>query len=356
MATVPHRTIVTALLLLRATAALSELPPARRLPPAFSPPPPPTVRRRVPTASPSALAAGTLDPLPAYGGTPAAECYWRPASSYLPRVSLASLRVGDRLRSVRLDKKYDLLSGRTGPKIFFDCGVCRTDADGRAQIVHGMMRLGGRDGGISRAKKIARLFMPGRELDLYVTAARVAEGALEVSSSAPPAAAAKKRRRASGVAVGEELVGTVARVRDYGVFFDVGANRHGLLHIQSVADTMGKYVDKAEGLKRDCGLTVGTQIKLCVKANNGRKGLSLDFTDETKAVAEAERNPPEEQEVPEDDMDGEETSALAASAPEDDDSVASDGEETYDADDEDYDDQEEDEDGRLEELMGLDSW
>ena len=53
--------------------------------------------------------------------------------------------------------------------------------------------------------------------------------------------------------------GQVTRVEPYGVLLGVGANRHGLLHIQQVSQFFQRYIDKEEGLKREAGLERGAR-------------------------------------------------------------------------------------------------
>jgi hypothetical protein len=64
-----------------------------------------------------------------------------------------------------------------------------------------------------------------------------------------------------------------------------GYNRHGLLHIQRVADLYGHFIDKAKGLA-EAGLERQARVQLQVLSNH-RKRLLLDFTDETKKSDDA---------------------------------------------------------------------
>ena len=225
------------------------------------------------------------------------KCGYQTASGrWEQRRELAELKVGEKLLGRKVDG-CDLLDGKTGPKIFFECGVGRIDSQGRWHIVNGMLRLGRRGARKSvTAKRVQRL--AEKDVDLYVTRIDTATGMLEVSTSeevAEEAAQERKKVSASSLKEDDELVGTVVRVEDYGVFVDVGANRLGLLHIQKVADLFQKYIKKSEGLE-DCGLERGAQITVAVSSNE-KKRLFLDFTTSTKREAEKERLKEEEERI-----------------------------------------------------------
>ena len=79
----------------------------------------------------------------------------------------------------------------------------------------------------------------------------------------------------------------VVKLKPYGVMVDVGVSRLGLLHITTVADFFGKYIDKQKGLK-EAGLEMGAMVKLCVKSNL-KKRLELDFTEEAKSEMRREK-------------------------------------------------------------------
>ena len=206
------------------------------------------------------------------------------------RKNLADLKVGDELLGRKLDGS-DLLEGKTGPKIFFECGVGRVDTKGNWHMVNGMLRLGKRGARKSATKKrVAR--MTDKVIQLFVSCVDTSGGRLEVTTSLEKAEEAtvnekNKKTPASSLKAGDQLIGTIVEVKNYGVFVDVGANRLGLLHIQKVADLFDRYIERAEGLV-DVGLERGAQIKVAVSSNE-KKRLFLDFTPDVKDEAEAER-------------------------------------------------------------------
>ena len=167
-------------------------------------------------------------------------CYYKhPSGRWRQRIELKTLKVGQEIVMAERIGKADLLSAKTGPKIFFECGVGRIDAKGNWQMVSGMLRLGKRymKPSVVR-KKIAKL--AGKPVSLYVRKVRLETGELEVVSSVEALERelekdqTKVKTPASSLTVGQELVGKVIAVRDYGCIVNVGANRNGLLHIQKV--------------------------------------------------------------------------------------------------------------------------
>lgn len=193
----------------------------------------------------------------------------------------------------------DLLDGKTGPKVFFECGVGRLDRHGRWHIVNGLLRLGKRGAKKSvTRKRVDRL--TGRVVDLYVSKIRHDNGAFEVSTSEEQVreimeaekemerkGEGKKKVSVSSLKEGQELTGTVVRVEPYGALIDVGANRHGLLHIKRVRKLLRQHIDKKEGLI-EAGLERGAQLMVTVRSVKG-KDVSLDFTEEKREEKREER-------------------------------------------------------------------
>lgn len=206
------------------------------------------------------------------------------------RVLWDDLQIGQKLNGFVCSK---LLDGKTGPKLFFECGLGRLDGKGNWQMVSGMLRLGSKYTKPSVIRKKATK-LAGKSIDLYVHRIFKDDCRLEVKlvedGVKPDLSADNMRQKLlpiSSLKVGQEFTGTIVQVRPYGCIVDVGANRHGLLHIQRVADLYQEYIDKEKGLE-DAGLEKGFQIKLIVLSNE-KKRLSLDFTKETKDFFEEER-------------------------------------------------------------------
>lgn len=206
------------------------------------------------------------------------------------RILWDDLQIGQKLNGFICSK---LLDGKTGPKLFFECGLGRLDGKGNWQMVSGMLRLGYKytKPSVIR-KKVSKL--SGKSIDLYVHRIFKDDCRLEVKlleEGVEPDLSDERIRNKllpiSSLKVGQEVTGTIVQVRPYGCIVDVGANRHGLLHIQRVADLYQEYIDKEKGLE-EAGLEKGFQIKLTV-LNNEKKRLSLDFTKETKEFFEEER-------------------------------------------------------------------
>ena len=172
----------------------------------------------------------------------------------------------------------DLLDGKSGPKMFLECGVGKRN-NNKWSIVNGMLRIGkkGMKKGVMR-KKIKKI-PPNKLIEVYVSRIRVEEGTFEVCLNKDEALqkgdVAKQRISASSLKVGEELNGVVRSVHPYGVFVDVNANRNGLLHISKVAKAHDTFVDKEDGLKR-WGLNRGSEVYVRVLSNE-KKRLELDL-------------------------------------------------------------------------------
>jgi len=208
------------------------------------------------------------------------------------RTLLDDLKPGQLLIGKKIGSS-DLLEAKTGPKVFFECGVGRIDKKGNWQIVNAMFRVSKSFSKPSVVKKkVGKL--SGKPVELYVRKVYLDTCQLEVMRSMElveeDLEKEKEREKiisASKLQVGDELIGKVVTLKPYGCIVDVGANRNGLLHIQKVADLFGKYIDKEEGLA-DAGLERGAAIKVTVKSNT-KKRLFLDFTNETKEIAESEQ-------------------------------------------------------------------
>lgn len=194
----------------------------------------------------------------------------------------------------------DLLDGKSGPKLFLECGVGKRN-NNRWSIINGMLRIGkkGMKKGVMR-KKIKKI-PPNKLIEVYVSRIRVEEGTFEVCLNKDDALQkgdiAKQRISASSLKVGEELNGVVRSVHPYGVFVDVNANRNGLLHISKVAKAHDTFVDKEDGLKR-WGLARESQVYVRVLSNE-KKRLELDLV---PPPTEVEQEADVAEEAYEDDM------------------------------------------------------
>jgi predicted RNA-binding protein with RPS1 domain len=204
------------------------------------------------------------------------------------RLQLKDLKVGQKLIGEKISKT-DLLQAKTGPKIFYDCGVGRIDAKGNWQMVSGMLRVAKSYNKPSVVrKKVARL--SGKPVEIYVHKISIDTGRLEVKLSLDDSNKELEKESpkipASSLKEGQELIWKIVQLRPYGAIIDVGANRKGLLHIQRVADLFEKYIDKEKGLE-EAGLERGASIRVAVSSNE-KKRLFLDFTTETKDLAAEE--------------------------------------------------------------------
>lgn len=232
----------------------------------------------------SASTTTTQERRPCFYRSPAHKNRWQ------PRLELSELEIGQELKAVVVQ---ELLQGKTGPKLFCEVGVGRYNPQrparvGDWQIVTAMLRLPDRKVSVAR-KRAARL----RKKDcfaVYVSRIRTANGALEVCLTPEQAMETPAVARET-VTPGQVVSGKVTRVTDYGVLVDVGARqrKHGLLHITTVANLLGRYIDKATGLVEQAGLTRGTRVQLQV-ANITRREIALDFTSQAYEAAQAERN------------------------------------------------------------------
>lgn len=193
-----------------------------------------------------------------------------------PRLELDELQIGQALNDAIVVE--ELLDGRTGPKVFVECGVGRYRR-GTWKIQTAMLRLGSPNTKRSAVvKKVARL----RKKDhftVYVSKLLPHSDQLEVSldvPSSPGPTAKPKRSSISTLPIGQTLQGTIRRVEDYGLLVDVGANRDALLHVRSIATAIGLYINKATGL-RERGYVPGAPILVRVSTRQGKRVfLELD--------------------------------------------------------------------------------
>lgn len=280
------------------------------------------------------------------------NCYYRsPLSSlftrqWTPRIELAELVVGQKLEgAVVVQEKLD---GRTGPKVWVDCGVGRYKKSWKIQTA--MLRLGGSNMKISVATKKAARLRKKKQFPVYVSRIRLDNDQMEVTldEKQEPIFEPKTLVSVSRFKVGQELSGIIQRVEDYGILVDVGANRPGLLHIRQVGNLYQKYIDKSKGLKK-VGLVKGVQVDVQVISIE-KKRLFLDFSEALKQ--EAERKYSVQEEDANVDPYAEEAALYAAQQ-----QAAVEDQDNDDNDDEEYDDDDEDdyydEDRDIEDAMGL---
>lgn len=251
----------------------------------------------------------------------------------------------------------ELLEARTGPKLFFECGVGSTNSKGEWRMVNGMLRLDRSK--LSVAKKRAARIRKKDRVDLYVSRIQAECGRLEVCADLENVKKYKSQGKVSvsSLKPGQEVIGEVVKLHPYGVMVNVGANRLGLLHIQKVADLYDRYIHKEQGLEK-FGLERGARIKLVVSSNE-KKRLALDFTDSVKEEAAEERAAEEskQSQAESSGMSVEELASwgeFASKEPESKKEVVEadeDDEDDDDEDDEDYDDYDEQRD--IEDQLGL---
>jgi len=215
------------------------------------------------------------------------SCLYKSSEGWKQRIQLNELEVGQKIIGEKI-AGTDLLGGKTGPKLFFECGVGRVDARGKWHMVSAMLRFQTKYTKISVIRKRTAKFSEN-QVELYVHRIRLDNGQLEVCADHETllSAIANDKKNSivpsSSLKVGQELVGTVIELRPYGCLVDVGANRRGLLHIQKVADLYGKYIKKESGLKM-AGLEQGAIIRVAVLENK-KKRLALDFAKDVKEDA-----------------------------------------------------------------------
>jgi predicted RNA-binding protein with RPS1 domain len=185
-------------------------------------------------------------------------------------------------------------------------GRINNNHNGEWQIVNGMMRFS-KNAKMSVTKKQATRLRRKDYVNVVVSRVYPQGARFEVVSLDTAEVQPQEQPKllpAGSLIPMQELVGTVTRVTEYGVFVDVGANRRGLLHIQKVADLYGCYIDKEQGLV-EAGLERGARIRVAVLSNE-KKRLFLDFTDDVKHNAETERIQQEQERL----QDEEETEAV----------------------------------------------
>lgn len=212
------------------------------------------------------------------------SCCWKSPKSgqWEERERFENLKVGQPLIGMVVQEKLD---ARTGAKVWLDCGVCSINKENKFRMVNGMHRLRDRKASVVK-KKATRLRRKKDGIPVWVSRVFPDNMQFEVvlkEEDIPTNSSQKPLVPASSLQFQQELVGTVVRIEDYGVFLDVGANRVGLLHIQQVANLYDKYIDKAKGLIA-AGLEKGAQIRVSVRTNK-KKRLEFEFTDDVKAEA-----------------------------------------------------------------------
>lgn len=230
--------------------------------------------------------------------------YRRNDGNWKARININDVTIGQRLLCSKLSK--ELRDGKTGAKIFFECGVGRIDPkNNRWRYVNGMVRITQKPNQkanmiTKRIQRISTFSSKGKKdadkpllIPLFVSRIYPEQGRLELVPNRedippPPEKNAPKRISAGSLKPGMEVTGRVTKVVAYGAFIDVNANRGGLLHIQTIADTLGTYVDGVAGMKALCGLEVGAQVNVSVLRNE-RKRLAFDFTKDVKDAMEEER-------------------------------------------------------------------
>lgn len=215
-------------------------------------------------------------------------------SRWKQRLDLKDLEVGQKLEGYVVQ---DLVENtQTGPKLFFECGVGRTNNRRRKwYMVNAMMRLGRRGSKLSVAKKRAARYRKKDSVDLYVSRVQPECGRLEVCATLEEVETNymdKNKQRKTMIPItslkpNQEVQGTIVKLLPYGAMVDVGANRQGLLHINKIADLYGRYIDKEKGMIK-AGIERNAKVRLSVFSLNKRR-LELDFTDDVKQDAKEEQ-------------------------------------------------------------------
>lgn len=225
------------------------------------------------------------------------------------RIELNDLKVGQKIQGIKLEHEW--LLGKTGPKVYLDCGVTKYDANKEHynkiwSRVNAMMRVGFKYEKKSiHRKRAAKLAKKGLT-DVYVSRIFVDNGQLEVSLD-PIKNDNKQKKKISMSSIqpnnNHEYIGIVKRIESYGALVDIGTNRLGLLHIQKVADIYNRYIDKEKGLQ-ESGLEVGAKIRVQVVEKDKRR-IFLDFTNDVKqdAIAQVQKLEEEKNKVDNNDND-----------------------------------------------------
>ena len=298
------------------------------------------------------------------------KSFWKPKKSWWKeRVLIEDLEIGQELSGYVVQ---DYLEGKTGPKLYFECGVGRTDRNGEWSIVNAMLRLD--RGKTSVVKKRAARLRKKDEVQLFVSRVQKDCGRLEVCTTIDDVEKYKREPKIpiTSLKKNQEVVGKVVKLYPYGAIIDVGANRRGLLHITKVARLMNRYIDEEKGLKA-AGLEKDAQVRLVVESVENKR-LSLDFTDDVKEDARKEQakeqakekeSDKEQEPIDDGDSQNEELEAWAEYAEQmtqiekrDDEDMyetSSDDEDDYDDDYDDYDDKY-DEEMDIESSLGLDMY
>jgi predicted RNA-binding protein with RPS1 domain len=293
------------------------------------------------------------------------KSFWKPKGQntrWQERVHLNELHLGQELYGHVVS---DLLEGKTGPKLFFDCGVGRVGQDGNWYMVNGMLRLP-RTGKASVTRKRAAKFRARDRVPLYVSRIQKGCGRLEVCltpEEVEPYQQQPRKVPVTSLQPNQIVEGTILKLHPYGATVDVGANRRGLLHIRKVAALYDRYIDKEKGLI-EAGIEKGARVRLMVESVEQRR-LFLDFTPDVKeAAAEelAKENKKKQPQVPaavQEDLDewaeyANEQAHVPVPQARDDNTATEDDDLSDDDDDEEYDDY--DEESEIEEALGLDTY